>query len=110
LVAERILDSHLLRDLSGNLRAFYTQGARCKRCGAKFRRVPLIGRCAVCRGELAMLVHNRSVGKYLGLVTWLLSRYESDEYFRQYASLLKLDVDRLKEPSGKKITEYLYGA
>jgi DNA polymerase II large subunit len=109
IVAERILDSHLLRDLSGNLRAFYTQGARCKRCGAKFRRVPLIGRCSICHGELIMLVHNRSVGKYMELVLWLLSRYESNEYFRQYASLLRLEVDKLREPSGKKISDYLYG-
>jgi len=106
-VAERILDSHLLRDLSGNLRTFYTQGARCKRCGARFRRVPLSGRCTVCRGELSMLVHNKSVGKYLDLVMWLLARYESDDYFRQHVSLLKLEVEALREPTGKKITDYL---
>jgi len=109
-VAERILDSHLLRDLSGNLRTFYTQGARCKRCGARFRRVPLSGRCTVCRGELSMLVHNKSVGKYMDLVLWLLARYESDDYFRQHASLLKLEVEALKEPTGKKISDYLLAA
>jgi len=107
-VAERILDSHLLRDLTGNLRTFYTQGSRCKRCGARFRRVPLSGRCTVCRGELSMLVHNNSVGKYLDLVLWLLARYDSDDYFRQHGSILKLEVEALKEPAGKKISDYLF--
>jgi len=107
-VAERILDSHLLRDLTGNLRTFYTQGSRCKRCGARFRRVPLSGRCTVCRGELSMLVHNKSVGKYLDLVLWLLARYDSDDYFRQHGSILKLEVEALKEPAGKKISDYLF--
>jgi DNA polymerase II large subunit len=106
-VAERILDSHLLRDLAGNLRAFYIQGARCKRCGAKYRRVPLSGRCMFCRGELIMLVHNKSVGKYLDLVTWLLAKFEYDDYFRQYVNLLKLEIDALGEPRGKKISDYL---
>jgi DNA polymerase II large subunit len=106
-VAERILDSHLLRDLSGNLRAFYSQGARCKRCGARLRRVPLSGRCVACNGELIMMVHNKSVGKYMELVLWLLSKYGSDDYFRQHAQLLKLEVDALKEPGGKKLSDYL---
>jgi DNA polymerase II large subunit len=108
VVAERILDSHLLRDLSGNLRAFYTQGVRCKRCGAKFRRVPLIGRCIKCRGELTVLVHNRSVGKYLDLVMWLLSRYKLNAYFMQHASLLKLEIDRLRKPMERRMSEFLF--
>jgi len=106
-VAERILDSHLLRDLAGNLRAFYIQGTRCKRCGAKFRRVPLSGRCMMCKGELVMLVHNKGVGKYMDLVLWLLARFEYDDYFKQHASLLKLEIDALGEPRGKKISDYL---
>ncbi|MGQ9514623.1 MAG: DNA polymerase II large subunit [Thermoproteota archaeon] len=109
VVAERILDSHLLRDLSGNLRAFYTQGVRCKRCGTRFRRVPLIGRCTKCHGELTVLIHNRSVGKYLELVTWLLSRYNLNGYFIQHASLLKLEIDMLREPMERRISEYLFG-
>jgi DNA polymerase II large subunit len=106
-VAERILDSHLLRDLAGNLRAFYIQGARCKRCGAKYRRVPLSGRCMSCRGELMMLVHNKSVGKYLDLVSWLLAKFEYDDYFKQHVSLLKLEIEALAEPRGRKISDYL---
>jgi len=37
-VAERVINSHFLPDLIGNLHAFSKQKVRCVKCGAKFRR------------------------------------------------------------------------
>jgi DNA polymerase II large subunit len=40
-VAERVLKSHFLPDLIGNLRSFSRQRMRCIKCGEKFRRLHL---------------------------------------------------------------------
>ncbi|HMK46523.1 MAG TPA: DNA polymerase II large subunit, partial [Methanocella sp.] len=47
-VAERVINSHFLPDLIGNLRAFSTQQMRCVKCGARYRRPPLTGTCPKC--------------------------------------------------------------
>ncbi len=48
-VALKVLNTHFMRDIAGNLRAFSTQGFRCKSCNKKFRRLPLKGKCSVLR-------------------------------------------------------------
>ncbi|MGQ9551749.1 MAG: DNA polymerase II large subunit, partial [Candidatus Bathycorpusculaceae bacterium] len=40
-VALKVLTSHFIRDIAGNVRAFSTQGFRCKSCNKRFRRLPL---------------------------------------------------------------------
>jgi DNA polymerase II large subunit len=47
-VALKVLNTHFMRDIAGNLRAFSTQSFRCKSCNKKFRRLPLKGKCAFC--------------------------------------------------------------
>ena len=42
-VARRVLSTHFMRDLTGNLKAFAAQRFRCTKCNSKFRRVPLKG-------------------------------------------------------------------
>ncbi|MFU8767500.1 MAG: DNA polymerase II large subunit, partial [Candidatus Methanoperedens sp.] len=44
-VAERVINSHFLPDLIGNLRSFSRQKVRCTKCNAKYRRPPLRGNC-----------------------------------------------------------------
>ncbi|MGA1820046.1 MAG: DNA polymerase II large subunit, partial [Thermoplasmatota archaeon] len=44
-VAERVLTTHLLPDLIGNLRSFAQQSFRCTKCGTKYRRITLTGKC-----------------------------------------------------------------
>mgnify|MGYP002682156227 CR=1 FL=1 len=47
-VAERVINSHFLPDLIGNLHAFSKQKVRCVKCGAKYRRPPLKETCPRC--------------------------------------------------------------
>ena len=49
-VVEKVLSSHFLPDIMGNSRAFSKQKVRCTKCGAKYRRMPLTGKCT-CGGN-----------------------------------------------------------
>ena len=44
-VASQVIESHFLPDLRGNLVAFTRQKVRCVKCGEKYRRMPLAGKC-----------------------------------------------------------------
>jgi DNA polymerase II large subunit len=82
-VIEHILDTHLIKDVVGNLRAFYTQKYRCKKCNKKFRRVPLTMRCTSCGGEIAPTVHAASVVKYASYISELASKYDVGDYYKE---------------------------
>ena len=43
-VAKRLILSHFIPDLIGNMHLFSKQGFRCISCNAKYRRVPLAGK------------------------------------------------------------------
>jgi DNA polymerase II large subunit len=103
-VARRVLTTHLIRDIAGNLRAFTGQKVRCKKCNTKYRRVPLSGKCFRCGGELMMTVHKKSIEKYLDMSDNLIQRYALDEYYRQRLALLRDEINSLFEMStgGKK--------
>jgi DNA polymerase II large subunit len=83
-VAARIIGSHFLPDLMGNLKAFSKQGVRCTKCQAKYRRVPLSGKCRKCGGAtLTMTVYEASVKKYLEVSKQVGERFAIDSYTRQ---------------------------
>jgi len=88
-VAARVLATHFLRDIVGNLRAFATQALRCKKCNKRFRRVPLSGRCDACGGELVLTVHRGSVEKYLAAAEKLVKRYGLEGYLAQRLELVR---------------------
>ncbi|WP_457550358.1 LAGLIDADG family homing endonuclease, partial [Archaeoglobus sp.] len=79
-VAERVLKSHFLPDIIGNLRAFSRQEFRCVNCNAKYRRLPLAGKCLKCGGKLTLTVHNSSITKYLDLSKFLCEKYNISNY------------------------------
>ena len=62
-VALKVLTTHFIRDIAGNLRAFSTQGFRCKSCNKKFRRLPLRGKCSFCGGKLSLTVYRGGIAK-----------------------------------------------
>src|SRR5256886_7988787 len=64
-VVARIVVHHFLPDLIGNLKAFSSQQVRCTKCGEKYRRIPLRGKCLACGGDLALTVHDKSAEKNL---------------------------------------------
>jgi DNA polymerase II large subunit len=94
-VARRVLSTHLMRDLIGNLRAFSTQRTRCMKCNAKFRRPPLRGVCPRCGGKIAMTVYRGTIEKYLELARDLVRRYDLGTYNAQRLLLLQEELRSL---------------
>jgi len=94
-VAERVINSHFLPDLIGNLHAFSKQKVRCVKCGTKFRRPPLKESCPRCGGRIILTVHEGSVRKYLDVSIKVAEEYGVSSYTRQRLQLLKIEIDSL---------------
>ena len=88
-VVARIVVHHFLPDLIGNLKAFSSQQVRCTKCGEKFRRIPLRGKCLACGGNLTLTVHQSSVKKYLEISKQISSQFEVSNYLRQRIDLIE---------------------
>jgi DNA polymerase II large subunit len=97
-VAERVLNTHFIRDLTGNLTAFTKQKFRCTKCNTIYRRMPLAGKCTkfrgkgTCNGNIVPTVHEGSVKKYLAMSKTLCTKYRVSEYTRQRVEMLDLAI------------------
>jgi len=100
VVARKVLTTHFVRDIAGNLRAFTTQKFRCKSCNKKFRRMPLLGKCSVCKGDLILTVYRGGIEKYLLAAMQLVKKYDLSEYYAQRLSMVGEEILTLFE--GKK--------
>jgi DNA polymerase II large subunit len=94
-VAKRVLSTHFMRDLTGNLKAFAGQKFRCTKCNSKFRRVPLKESCPRCGGKLSLTVYKGSVEKYLTVAQDLVKRYDLGQYHEQRLLLLQEEINSL---------------
>jgi DNA polymerase II large subunit len=94
-VARRVLSTHFMRDLTGNLKAFAGQRFRCTKCNGKFRRVPLKGVCLRCGAKLSLTVYRGGVEKYLNLAEDLVKRYNLGQYHEQRLLLLREEIKSL---------------
>ena len=94
-VAKRVLSTHFMRDLTGNLKAFAGQSFRCTKCNSKFRRLPLQEKCPRCGGKLSLTVYKGSVEKYLAVAQDLVRRYDLGQYHQQRLLLLKEEINSL---------------
>jgi DNA polymerase II large subunit len=94
-VAERVINSHFLPDLIGNLHAFSKQKVRCTKCGARFRRPLLKETCPKCGGHIILTVHEGSVRKYLDISLKVADEYQVSNYTRQRLELVKIEIDSL---------------
>lgn len=99
-VALKVLTTHFIRDISGNLRAFSTQSFRCKGCNKKFRRLPLKGSCPECGGALTLTVYRGGIEKYLEAAERLIRKYDLPPYYLQRLTMVQEEVDSLF--NGKK--------
>ncbi|MBN2110762.1 MAG: DNA polymerase II large subunit [Methanosarcinaceae archaeon] len=106
-VAERVLVSHFLPDMFGNLRAFSRQSTRCLKCSAKFRRPPLTGTCPRCGGKVILTVHEGAVRKYLEVSRSVAEKYNVSNYTRQRIDLIGLDIKSLFENDRAKQMDLL---
>ncbi len=91
-VAKRVVESHFLPDLAGNLRTFSKQTIRCVGCNSKYRRVPLSGKCRRCGGKLMLTVSKGGVEKYLTVTKDLIEKYGLDDYLRQRVRILEASI------------------
>lgn len=94
-VAERVINSHFLPDLIGNLHAFSKQKVRCVKCGAKYRRPPLKEVCPRCGGRIILTVHEGSVRKYLEVSMKVAEEYDVSNYTKQRLEILKIEIDSI---------------
>ena len=100
VVASKVLTTHFVRDIAGNLRAFTTQKFRCKGCNKKFRRMPLIGKCPICNSDLILTVYRGGIEKYLPAATKLVKKYGLLDYYAQRLNMVEEELLTLFE--GKK--------
>ncbi len=105
-VARRVIESHFLPDLAGNLRTFSKQTIRCVVCNAKYRRVPLTGKCRKCGGgKLILTVSKGSVEKYLQVTKSLIDKYNLDDYLRQRIRIIEMSISSVFESDeGKQVS------
>jgi len=96
-VAAKVINTHLLPDIMGNLSAFSRQEVRCPSCNAKYRRVPLCGKCTKCGKNLTLTVHKGSVKKYLDISKEIMDNYEIPMYLKQCIMVAEASIDSLFE-------------
>ena len=101
-VALKVVSTHLMRDLSGNLKAFSTQKFRCMKCNLKYRRIPLKGVCLNCGGKLTLTVHKGSIEKYLDLANELVENFGIGEYFKQRLNIIRMEINSLFTQKNQK--------
>jgi len=91
-VALKVLTTHFIKDIAGNLRAFSTQAFRCKSCNKRYRRLPLRGKCAVCGGPLTLTVYRGGIEKYIEAAQDLIETYDLPKYYAQRLDLIKEEI------------------
>jgi DNA polymerase II large subunit len=91
--ARRLILSHFIPDLMGNLHSFSKQTFRCVSCNAKYRRVPLIGKCTKCGGKIVLTISKGGIEKYLNVAINLTEKYALEDYLKQRILLLKDEIE-----------------
>ncbi|MDC0962878.1 hypothetical protein OAR96_02045 [Euryarchaeota archaeon] len=113
-VASQVIESHFLPDLRGNLVAFTRQRVRCVKCGEKYRRMPLAGKCiqrhkleigglsarrgedtTECGGNVILTVSEGNVRKYIKVTEGIIQNYGVDMYTEQRVKWLTESTDSL---------------
>jgi len=103
-VAERVLNTHFIRDLMGNLNAFSKQKMRCTKCNSKYRRMPLSGKCTRCGNKIIQTVHEGSVKKYLEMSLNICEKYKVSKYTKQRVEMLDMAIlSTFGEPPEKQM-------
>jgi len=93
-VVHRIITRHLLPDIQGSLKSFTGQQLRCPKCGTKYRRMPLRGKC-YCGHRLTLTVHEAGVSKYLERAKEIGNEFKVPQYTLQRISLLENSINSL---------------
>jgi DNA polymerase II large subunit len=94
-VMSMVLTTHILPDIMGNLRAYSSQSFRCTKCGQKYRRMPLAGRCLECHNVLLQTVTRGSVEKYVQTALNICSEFKINEYLTSRIDTLQTELNLL---------------
>ncbi len=95
--AERLILSHFIPDLYGNLRSFSRQTFRCGNCNEIYRRTPLAGKCTKCGGNLLLTINKGGIEKYLEISRKMCDEYDLPAYMRQRLDLIKKEIENIFE-------------
>ncbi len=91
-VAERVLKTHFIPDIKGNIRSYGKQKVRCTKCNTTYRRVPLPGKCSKCNNKLILTVTKGSILKYMELSLGISEKYKVNNYTCQEINLADSEV------------------
>jgi DNA polymerase II large subunit len=91
-VVSMVLMTHILPDIMGNMRSYSSQSFRCSKCGEKYRRIPLMGKCIECENELLQTVTRGSVEKYIGIASDLCNKFKVNDYLRSRVESLTMEL------------------
>lgn len=94
---ERVMQSHFLPDIIGNARAFSRQTFRCTKCNEKYRRIPLVGKCTKCSGNVILTIAQGSVKKYLEIAKRMVDQYQLAPYLKQRLELVEEEISSIFE-------------
>lgn len=95
--AERLILSHFIPDLYGNLRSFSRQTFRCVGCNNILRRVPLAGKCPKCGGNLLLTINKGGIQKYLEISGDIVRKYDLPDYLKQRLELIGREIKSIFE-------------
>ncbi|MBD3389552.1 DNA polymerase II large subunit, partial [Candidatus Micrarchaeota archaeon] len=102
--AERLILSHFIPDLYGNLRSYARQTFRCVDCNTIYRRTPLSGKCTRCGGKLTLTIHKGGILKYLEISKVMVEEYSLPSYLGQRLELLEKEIGSIFEDEQVKQT------
>ncbi len=91
-LAERILNSHLMPDMIGNLRSFSKQKFNCPKCKTGYRRSTISGKCPKCGSPLKPTMHKGNVTKYLGIAKYMREHYNLSLYASQRIEVIEKSI------------------
>jgi DNA polymerase II large subunit len=106
-VAYKILSTHFLKDIKGNLRTFFKQTFRCINCNTIYRRPPLLGKCLKCGGNLVLTVSEGTISKYLEASKKIAEQYHIPDYTKEQLRLLE---NHLENVFGRKPKQFSLSA
>jgi DNA polymerase II large subunit len=90
--ARKLIISHFIPDLIGNMHSFSEQSFRCISCNGRYRRVPLVGKCTRCGGKLVLTISKGGIEKYLTMAIDLANRYNLEPYIKQRLLLVREEI------------------
>jgi len=108
-IVSYLIQTHLIPDIMGNIRAYAKQKFRCTACGAKYRRMPLLQKCT-CGHKLLQTITRPSIEKYLPLAKKLVTKYDVDPYLKGRIMTLSDEIELLfgkGDGSQQLLTDYV---